>query len=69
MKTTQSIYKTLMLITLLLIHILSLAAYPSTARPLEVKMIDVMYYRNGGTTGFEAEVEGERRLFCLDGTY
>lgn len=30
-------------------------------------MIDVLYYRDGGTTGFEAEVDGKRTLFCLDG--
>lgn len=34
---------------------------------LEVKMIDVLYYRDGGTTGFVTEVDGRRELFCLDG--
>ena len=34
---------------------------------LEVKMIDVLYYRDGGTTGFVTEVDGLMELFCLDG--
>jgi len=33
----------------------------------EVKMIDVLYYRDGGTTGFITKVDGKKELFCLDG--
>ncbi len=67
MNRKQDICKPLMFITLLLIHTLTLAASPTLARSMDVKMLDVMYYRDGGTTGFEAEVDGKRRLFCLDG--
>lgn len=33
----------------------------------DVKMIDVYYFRDGGTTGFAAEVDGTSEQFCLDG--
>ncbi len=32
-----------------------------------VRMIDVLYYRDGGTTGFIVEVNGIEERFCLDG--
>ena len=35
--------------------------------PLSVKMVDVTCFRDGGTTGFETQVDGHKELFCLDG--
>lgn len=67
MDRIQKSCKPLIFSILLLTHTLSLAASPAPARPLDIKMVDVMYYRDGGTTGFVAEVDGKRVLFCLDG--
>lgn len=39
----------------------------STQGISEVKMVDVFYYKDGGTTGFEVEVNGVLEHFCLDG--
>ncbi len=46
---------------------LALANQNTEAPPLSVKMDDVLYYQDGGTTGFEAEVDGHKELFCFDG--
>ncbi len=46
---------------------LVLANQNSETPPLSVKMNNVLYYRDGGTTGFEAEIDGHKELFCLDG--
>lgn len=33
----------------------------------QIRMIDVIYYKDGGTTGFILELNGIEERFCLDG--
>lgn len=56
----------LLLSLLLPIPIFGASSDQGTVAP-QVEMIDVLYYRDGGTTGFIVRVNGELEHFCLDG--